>query len=62
MAGVQAQLDKFIPPNSYLNYLDANVTGGPGSYYTGAYSRLQDIKRKYDPTNYFTYPGSIALK
>ena len=59
--GAQVKLDKFIPANSYINYFDANVTGGAAAYYTGAYPRLQGIKRKYDPGNYFNYPGSIAV-
>ena len=59
--GLQAQLDQHIPPNSYLNYLDANVTGGAQAYYTGSFSRMQAVKAKYDPTNFFNYPASIPL-
>ena len=59
--GLQAQLDQHLPSNSYLNYLDSNVTGGAEAYYTGAYPKMQRIKAQYDPTNYFNYPASIAL-
>lgn len=59
--GLQQKLDQLFARHSYVNYIDADVSGGPEAYYTGAYPRLQQVKAAYDPTNYFNYPQSIAL-
>ena len=58
---LQADLSPCIPPNAYINYVDADLPDWPTTYYTGALARLQAIKAKYDPENYFSFPQSIPL-
>ena len=43
----------------YRNYPDINFNNWEVAYYGKNYSRLQDIKRKYDPDNVIRHPQSI---
>ncbi len=45
----------------YRNYPDANFTDWQTAYYGNNYSRLQQIKLKYDPNNRISHPQSIQL-
>jgi FAD/FMN-containing dehydrogenase len=47
-------MEPFIAPGRYVNYLDDDETGDlvPAAYGPN-YRRLQDIKTKYDPGNFF---------
>jgi hypothetical protein len=45
----------------YRNYPDIRFTDWPSAYYGNNYSRLQSVKRKYDPDDLFHYPQSIEL-
>jgi hypothetical protein len=49
-----AAMDPFIAPGRYVNYLDDDETGDavPAAYGPN-YRRLQEIKTKYDPGNFF---------
>lgn len=45
---------------SYAGYADANITTNPyTSYYGDNVCKLVDIKKRYDPTNFFSNPFSI---
>lgn len=59
--GLYSALAAHIAPNSYVNYVDADLPNWASTYYTGALDRLQAIKAKYDPTNFFRFPQSIPL-
>jgi FAD/FMN-containing dehydrogenase len=49
-----ATLQPHLGPMRYLNYLDADEAGDPAAAAYGPnYSRLREIKRKYDPDNVF---------
>ena len=41
----------------YVNYLEAGR--GLSTYYGGSYAKLQAIKKKYDPTNFFHTPYTL---
>lgn len=47
-------------PASYAGYMDSNISVDPlVSYYGGNICRLADVKRTYDPDNFFTNPQAI---
>jgi FAD/FMN-containing dehydrogenase len=47
-------MQPFMAPGRYVNYLDADEAGDPAAdAYRSNYPRLQQLKRKYDPTNFF---------
>lgn len=45
----------------YQNYADRDLADWPIAYHGAHYSRLQQIKLRYDPTDEFHYPQSIRL-
>jgi FAD/FMN-containing dehydrogenase len=48
------QLGSFFGPGRYVNYLGDDEPGDPSlAAYGPNYSRLQEIKTRYDPTNFF---------
>ncbi|KAN0041863.1 hypothetical protein ACTFIV_004413 [Dictyostelium citrinum] len=45
----------------YQNYPDDECSNWQFAYYGNHYQKLQQIKKKYDPNNYFKYQQSIEL-
>jgi FAD/FMN-containing dehydrogenase len=45
----------------YQNYADEQLDDWPTAYYGANYPRLQRIKQRYDPTDFFHHPQSIRL-
>ncbi len=54
-------IDPFTSQVSYRNYCDVNLTDWERRYYQSNYARLQQIKARLDPENFFRYPQSIRL-
>jgi FAD/FMN-containing dehydrogenase len=49
-----AALQPFVGVGRYVNYLDADESGDPvAAAYGPNYRRLQELKAKYDPSNFF---------
>jgi FAD/FMN-containing dehydrogenase len=49
-----AQMERFFASRRYVNYLGDDETGDPlGMAYGPNYRRLQELKAKYDPNNFF---------
>jgi len=49
-----AEMGPFLSARRYVNYLDDDETGDPvAAAYGPNYRRLQEIKAKYDPNNFF---------
>jgi FAD/FMN-containing dehydrogenase len=49
-----AAMKPFIAPGRYVNYLADDEAGDPTAAAYGAnYRRLQDLKKRYDPSNFF---------
>ena len=44
---------------AYVNYMDADLPNFLAAYYGVNYARLSQIKGKYDPTDFFTFPQGI---
>ncbi|KAK5580433.1 hypothetical protein RB653_000450 [Dictyostelium firmibasis] len=57
-------LKKYLPifgDKIYQNYPDDEISNWQSSYYGNNYKKLQEIKKKYDPLNYFKNEQSIEL-
>ncbi|GAB4818734.1 hypothetical protein N2152v2_005780 [Parachlorella kessleri] len=51
----QEVLSPYIPYQaSYLNYLDTDLASWPTAYWGDNAPRLQEVKRQYDPTDFFS--------
>ena len=47
-------MERFMAPGRYVNYLGDDETGDPvAAAYGPNYRRLQELKKKYDPSNFF---------
>jgi hypothetical protein len=51
----------YLPGYSYVNYIDLDLHDYANAYYKGNLPRLQAIKLKYDPDNFFHFAQSIPL-
>lgn len=48
------------PEQSYQNFPDPTLKDWRRAYYGANYDRLVRVKRKYDPTDFFSYPQGIG--
>ncbi|WJK42845.1 FAD-dependent oxidoreductase [Solwaraspora sp. WMMA2056] len=48
------------PQGAYQNFPDPDLADWRRAYYGDNYQRLVEVKRKYDPTDFFTYPQGIG--
>jgi FAD/FMN-containing dehydrogenase len=47
-------MQPYLAPSRYVNYLEDDVTGDPAAIVYGPnYARLRELKKKYDPDNFF---------
>jgi FAD/FMN-containing dehydrogenase len=51
----------YVSGASYQNYVDPDLQNWQNAYYGQNLARLQQIKTKYDPTNFFHFAQSIPL-
>ncbi|KAI9294517.1 FAD-binding domain-containing protein [Neoconidiobolus thromboides FSU 785] len=63
MPWMNTTYDLLLPKmnGGYINYVDKDVKDWENVYYGAHFSRLQQIKKKYDPKNLFNNPRSIPL-
>jgi len=55
-----AQMQPFVASGRYVNYLDDDEVGDPvRNAYGPNYRRLQELKTKYDPKNFFRMNQNI---
>lgn len=56
---MRKQMRPWSSNGAYLNYTDALIKDWPQAYYGENYIALQQLKRQYDPTNFFRFAQSI---
>ena len=55
------QMEPFVGPGRYVNYLGDDEPGDPAiAAYGPNYGRLQEVKTKYDPTNFFSLNQNVS--
>jgi FAD/FMN-containing dehydrogenase len=59
--GFMALMQPYFTGESYQNYPRRGLPNFQQAYWGDAYPTLQQVKAKYDPTNFFNFPQSIAL-
>lgn len=55
------QLRPLISPYCYVNCVDGELKDYLNDYYGSNLAKLKEVKKKYDPTNFFNFPQSIPV-
>ena len=56
-----AALAPYFNGEAYQNFIDPTLIDWPEQYYAENFSRLVDVKRRYDPGDTFRFPQSIPV-
>jgi FAD/FMN-containing dehydrogenase len=59
--GLATELRPFLTGEVYQNYADGDLQDWQTAYYGGNYPRLQTVKQRYDPSDFFHHGQSIRL-
>jgi FAD/FMN-containing dehydrogenase len=54
-----AESGEFAPDASYVNFTDPDLDGWRQAYYGPNAGRLAEVKRRYDPDRFFTFPQAV---
>ncbi len=57
----QEAMRPYLSGRVYQNYADEELRDWAGAYYGANYPRLRQVKRAYDPDDFFHHPQSIRL-
>lgn len=61
LADYFADMQRYVQPESYVNFPDRDLPNWERRYYGCNLDRLSQIKRKYDPNNLFKFAQSIPM-
>ncbi|GAA2288159.1 FAD-binding dehydrogenase [Streptomyces ruber] len=59
LGSVHGAMARYASGAAYQNYTDATLRNWREAYYGEAASRLADVKEKYDPERFFTFPQAL---
>jgi FAD/FMN-containing dehydrogenase len=59
--GLMDSMRPYLSDEVYQNYADEDLDDWQHAYYGANYARLQQVKQRYDPTDFFHHPQSIRL-
>jgi FAD/FMN-containing dehydrogenase len=54
-----AESGEFAPDASYVNFTDPDLEGWQRAYFGPNADRLAEVKRRYDPDRFFTFPQAL---
>ncbi|TNC08216.1 FAD-binding oxidoreductase [Methylobacterium terricola] len=57
-----AAMQRFVKPQSYVNFPSRDLPNWLDAYYGENVGRLCEVKRRYDPDDVFKFPQSVPLK
>ncbi len=61
LAQAWGSMRPYASGQAYQNYIDPALKGWGNAYYGQNLRRLEDVKRRYDPGDFWHFPQSIAL-
>ncbi|WP_329050313.1 FAD-binding oxidoreductase [Amycolatopsis sp. NBC_01488] len=56
---LHAETGEFAPDASYVNFTDPDLEDWRGAYYGPNAARLAEVKRRYDPDRFFSFPQAL---
>lgn len=56
---LHAEAGEFAPERSYVNFTDPDLEDWRGAYYGPNAGRLAEVKRRYDPDRFFSFPQAV---
>jgi FAD/FMN-containing dehydrogenase len=59
LAQAHSAMKPYASGEAYQNYIDPSLTDWRTAYYGDAAARLAQVKQRYDPDRFFTYPQSL---
>jgi hypothetical protein len=62
LASYYADMQRFLQPESYVNFPNRDLKNWARAYYGGNLERLSQVKRQVDPHNLFRFEQSIPLR
>jgi hypothetical protein len=62
LASYYADMQRFLQPESYVNFPNRDLKNWARAYYGGNLERLSQVKREVDPHNLFRFEQSIPLR
>ncbi len=61
LRATRATLGPWSNGGAYVNYADPELQGWAHAYWGANLAKLQQVKKKYDPDNLFSFPQSVPL-
>lgn len=59
LTALHTELGEFATDAAYVNFTDPDLADWPTAYYGANLGRLVEVKRRYDPDRFFSFPQAI---